>query len=165
MLDFAKFKQLSNLSEIAHLKGDQIIEIPRQYTESIGLWSLIDSVANYDSADSIKISNVDGSESTEYHVTRMIGDLANILNFMIIDSVFNIIYTFEDEESLEGYLDQFVSDRITYLKIDDTIAKELIEKTRKDRICQCERDLAMKRYKLKLLQQSIEDLESLKASL
>ena len=29
MLDFTKFKQLNNLSEIAHLKGYQIIEIPR----------------------------------------------------------------------------------------------------------------------------------------
>ena len=126
---------------------------------------MIDSVANYDSADSIEISRVNGAESTEYHVTRMIGDLANILNFMIIDSVFNVIYTFEDEESFEGYLTQFGSNRMTYLKIDDAMAQELIEKTRQDRIYQCDRDLAMKRYKLKLLQQSIEDLESLKASL
>ena len=165
MLDFAKFKQLNDLSEIARLKGDQIIEIPRQYTDSIGLWSLIDSVANYDSADSIKISNVDGDKSTEYHVTRMIGDLESLFNIVVIDSVFNVIYTFEDEESFEGYLDQFASDRMTYLKIDDSMAEELIEKTRQDRICQCDRDLAMKRYKLKLLQQSIEDLEALKASL
>lgn len=165
MLDFTKFKQLKDLSEIAYLKGDQILEIPRQYTDSIGLWSLIDSVANYDSAESIKISNVNGSESTEYHITRMIGDLSDILNIIIIDTIFNTIYTFKDEESFEGYLDQFGSNRMTYLKIDDTMAEELIEKTRQDRIYQCDRDLAMKRYKLKLLQQSIEDLESLKASL
>lgn len=165
MLDFAKFKQLNDLSEIAHLKGDQIIEIPRRYTDSIGLWSLIDSVANYDSADSIEISRVHHGESTEYHVNRMSSDLDDIFNIIVIDTIFNTIYTFKDEESLEGYLDQFASDRMTYLKIDDSMAEELIEKTRQDRICQCERDLAMKRYKLKLLQQSIEDLELLKASL
>ena len=165
MLDFTKFKQLKDLSEISHLKGDQILEIPKQYTDSIGLWSLIDSVANYDSADSIKISNVDGDKSTEYHVTRMIGDLESLFNIVVIDTIFNAIYTFKDEESFEGYLDQFGSNRMTYLKIDDAMAEELIEKTRQDRICQCDRDLAMKRYKLKLLQQSIEDLESLKASL
>ena len=165
MPDFTKFKQLNNLSEIAHLKGDQIIEIPRQYADSIGLWSLIDSVVNYDSADSIEISKVDSNKSTEYHATRMIGDLANILNVIVIDTIFDTIYTFEDEESLEGYLDQFASNRVTYLKIDDAMAEELIEKTRQDRIYQCDRDLAMKRYKLKLLQQSIEDLESLKESL
>lgn len=165
MPDFTKFKQLNNLSEIADLKGDQIFEIPKQYTDSIGLWSLIDSVANYDSADSIKISNVDGDKSTEYHVTRMIGDLESLFNIVVIDTIFNAIYTFKDEESFEGYLDQFGSNRMTYLKIDDAMAEELIEKTRQDRICQCDRDLAMKRYKLKLLQQSIEDLESLKASL
>lgn len=165
MPDFTKFKQLNDLSEIAYLKGDQIIEIPKQYTDSIGLWSLIDSVANYDSADSIKISNVDGDKSTEYHVTRMIGDLESLFNIVVINTIFNTIYTFEDEESIEGYLDQFASDRMIYLKIDDAMAEELIEKTRQDRICQCDRDLAMKRYKLKLLQQSIEDLESLKASL
>ena len=165
MPDFTKFKQLNNLSEIADLKGDQILEIPKQYTDSIGLWSLIDSVANYDSADSIKISNVDGDKSTEYHVTRMIGDLESLFNIVVIDTIFNAIYTFKDEESFEGYLDQFGSNRMTYLKIDDAMAEELIEKTRQDRICQCDRDLAMKRYKLKLLQQSIEDLESLKASL
>jgi len=165
MLDFTKFKQLNNLSEIAHLKGDQIIEIPRQYTDSIGLWSLIDSVANYDLADSIEISRVHDSESTDYYVNRMSNDLDSLFNIVVIDTIFNTIYTFEDEESFEGYLDQFASDRMTYLKIDDSMAEELIEKTRQDRICQCDRDLAMKRYKLKLLQQSIEDLESLKASL
>ena len=165
MLDFTKFKQLRDLSEIAHLKGDQIIEIPRQYTDSIGLWSLIDSVANYDLADSIEIEKVHHGESTEYYVNRMSSDLDSIFNVIVIDSMFNIIYTFEDEESFEGYLDQFASDRVTYLKIDDAMAEELIEKTRQDRIYQCDRDLAMKRYKLKLLQQSIEDLESLKASL
>ena len=158
MPDFTKFKQLNNLSEIAYLKGDQILEIPKQYTDSIGLWSLIDSVTNYDSSDSIEISKVHGEESTEYYVDRMNSDF---------DSIFNIIYTFEDKESFEGYLDQFCneSDRTSYLKIDDAMAEELIEKTRQDRICQCDRDLTMKRYKLKLLQQSIEDLESLKASL
>lgn len=165
MLDFTKFKQLNNLSEIAHLKGDQIIEIPRQYTDSIGLWSLIDSVANYDLADSIEISRVHDSESTDYYVNRMSNDLDSLFNIIVIDTIFNTIYTFEDAESFEGSLDQFASDRMTYLKIDDSMAEELIEKTRQDRICQCDRDLAMKRYKLKLLQQSIEDLESLKASL
>lgn len=165
MLDFTKFKQLNNLSEIAHLKGDQIIEIPRQYTDSIGLWSLIDSVANYDSADAIEISRVHDGDSTEYRVTRMSSDLDSLFNSIVIDTIFNTIYTFEDEESFEGYLTQFGSNRMTYLKIDDAMAQELIEKTRQDRIYQCDRDLAMKRYKLKLLQQSIEDLESLKASL
>lgn len=167
MLDFTKFKQLNNLSEIAYLKGDQILEIPKQYTDSIGLWSLIDSVTNYDSSDSIEISKVHGEESTEYYVDRMNSDFDSIFNVIVVDSIFNIIYTFEDKESFEGYLDQFCneSDRTSYLKIDDAMAEELIEKTRQDRICQCDRDLAMKRYKLKLLQQSIEDLESLKASL
>lgn len=165
MPDFTKFKQLNNLSEIAYLKGDQILEIPKQYTDSIGLWSLIDSVTNYDSSDSIEISKVHGNESTEYYVDRMNSDFDSIFNVIVVDSIFNIIYTFEDEESLEGYLDQFASDRVTYLKIDDAMAEELIEKTRQDRIYQCDCDLAMKRYKLKLLQQSIEDLESLKASL
>lgn len=165
MPDFTKFKQLNNLSEIADLKGDQILEIPKQYTDSIGLWSLIDSATNYDLADSIEISKVRGDESTEYHVDRMNGDLKSIFNVIVIDSIFNSIYTFEDEDSLKEYLNQFGSDRTSYLKIDDSMAEELIEKTRQDRICQCDRDLAMKRYKLKLLQQSIEDLESLKASL
>ena len=165
MLDFTKFKQFSSLSEIKTLKGDQIIEIPKQHTDSIGLWSLIDAATNYDLADSIEISNVNVSESTDYYVTRMNGDLANIFNVIVVDSIFNIIYTFEDEDSLKEYLDQFGSDETSYLKIDDAMAEELIEKTRKDRIYQCDRDLAMKRYKLKLLQQSIEDLEALKASL
>ena len=165
MLDFTKFKQFNSLSEIKTLKGDQIIEIPKQHTDSIGLWSLIDSTTNYDLADSIEISNVNGGESTDYYVTRMNGDLANIFNVIVVDSIFNIIYTFEDEESLKEYLDQFGSDVTSYLKIDDAMAEELIEKTREDRIYQCDKDLALKRYKLKLLQQSIEDLESLKASL
>lgn len=165
MLDFTKFKQLKDLSEISHLKGDQIIELPEQFKESIGLWSLIDSATNYDLADSIEISKVRGEESTEYYVDRMNGDLKSIFNVIVIDSIFNIIYTFEDEDSLKEYLNQFGSDRTSYLKIDDSMAEELIEKTRQDRIYQCDRDLAMKRYKLKLLQQSIEDLEALKASL
>ena len=165
MLDFTKFKQFNSLSEIKTLKGDQIIEIPKQHIDSIGLWSLIDAATRHELADSIEISNVNGSESTDYYVTRMNGDLANILNIFVIDSIFNIIYTFEDEESLKEYLNQFGSDETSYLKIDDAMAEELIEKTREDRIYQCDRDLAMKRYKLKLLQQSIEDLEALKASL
>ena len=165
MLDFTKFKQFKDLSEISHLKGDQIIEIPRQYTDSIGLWSLIDSTTNYDLADSIEISKVRGDESTEYYVDRMNGDLKSIFNVIVIDSIFNSIYSFEDEDSLKEYLNQFGSDRTSYLKIDDSMSEELIEKTREDRIYQCDRDLAMKRYKLKLLQQSIEDLEALKASL
>lgn len=165
MLDFTKFKQFNSLSEIKTLKGDQIIEIPEQFKESIGLWSLIDAATRHEVADSIKISKVSGDESTTYHVDRMHSDLDNILNFIVIDSVFKVIYTFEDEDSLKEYLDQFGSDETSYLKIDDSMAEELIEKTREDRIYQCNRDLAMKRYKLKLLQQSIEDLEALKASL
>ena len=165
MLDFTKFKQFNSLSEIKALKGDQIIEIPKQHTDSIGLWSLIDAATRHELADSIEISKVRGEESTEYYVDRMNGDLANIFNVIVIDSIFNIIYTFEDEDSLKEYLDQFGLDETSYLKIDDSMAEELIEKTREDRIYQCDRDLAMKRYKLKLLQQSIEDLEALKASL
>ena len=165
MLDFTKFKQFNSLSEIKSLKGDQIIEIPKQHTDSIGLWSLIDAATRHELADSIEISNVNGGESTDYYATRMNGDLANILNIIVIDSVFNIIYTFEDEDSLKEYLDQFGSDETSYLEIDDAMAEELIEKTREDRIYQCDKDLALKRYKLKLLQQSIEDLEALKASL
>lgn len=165
MLDFTKFKQFNSLSEIKSLKGDQIIEIPKQYKDSIGLWSLIDAATSYDLADSIKISNVNGGESIDYYVTRMNGDLANIFNVIVVDSIFNIVYTFEDEDSLKEYLDQFGSDETSYLKIDDAMAEELIEKTREDRIYQCDKDLALKRYKLKLLQQSIEDLEALKASL
>lgn len=165
MLDFTKFKQFNSLSEIKTLKGDQIIEIPKQHTDSIGLWSLIDAATNYDLADSIEISKVRDEESTEYYVDRMNGDLKSIFNVVVIDSVFKVIYTFEDEESLEEYLDQFGSDETSYLKIDDAMTEELIEKTREDRIYQCDKDLALKRYKLKLLQQSIEDLEALKASL
>ena len=48
MLDFTKFKQLKDLSEIASLKGDILIKIPKQYTDSISLWSLIDSASKYD---------------------------------------------------------------------------------------------------------------------
>ena len=95
---------------------------------------MIDSVANYDLADSIEISRVHDSESTDYYVNRMSNDLDSLFNIVVIDTIFNTIYTFEDEESFEGYLDQFASDRVTYLKIDDAMAKELIEKTRKDRI-------------------------------
>lgn len=165
MLDFTKFKQLNGLSEIKSLKGDQIVEIPEQFKDSIGLWSLIDSVTRHGLADSIKISKVRGEESTEYYVDRVNGDLKSIFNVIVIDSMFNIIFTFEDEESLKEYIDQFSSGRMSYLRINDAMAEELIEKTREDRIYQCDRDLALKRYKLKLLQQSIEDLEALKASL
>lgn len=165
MLDFTKFKQLKDLSELKTLEGAQIIEIPKQRTDSIGLWSLIDSATNYDLADSIKITKVHGDKTTEDYATRMIGDFASILNIIVIDSTFNVIYTFEDQESFEGYLDQFSSDRTSYLKIDESTENKLIEKTRQDRIYQCDCDLAMKRFTLNLLQQSIEDLESLKASL
>lgn len=54
MLDFTKFKQFNSLSEIKTLKGDQIIEIPKQSTDSIGLWSLIDAATHHELADSIE---------------------------------------------------------------------------------------------------------------
>ena len=79
-------------------------------TQSVS-WSLIDSVANYDLADSVEISRVHGGESTDYYVDRMSSDLDSLFNIIVIDTIFNIIYTFEDEESFEGYLDQFASDR------------------------------------------------------
>lgn len=165
MLDFTKFKQLKDLSEIASLKGDILIMIPKQYTDSISLWSLIDAATHHELADSIEIAKVHDNKTTEDHATRMSGNLDSVLNVIVIDSTFNVFYTFEDESSLKEYLDQFSSDQTSYLEIDDTIAEELIEKTRQDRIYQCNRDLALKRYKLKLLQQSIEDLEALKESI
>lgn len=165
MLDFTKFKQFNSLSEIKTLKGDQIIEIPKQYTDSISLWSLIDSASKYALADSIEIAKVHDNKTTEDYATRMSGNLDSVLNVIVIDSTFNVFYTFEDESSLKEYLDQFSSDQTSYLKINDAMTEELIEKTRQDRIYQCNRDLALKRYKLKLLQQSIEDLEALKESI
>lgn len=55
--------------------------------------------------------------------------------------------------------------KVEILKVDESLAQELIEKTREDRKYYCGRELAKSKYQLKLLQHHIEDLEALNASI
>lgn len=77
------------------------------------------------------------------------------------------VILFENEAAAKHYLydHRINTSLVDILKLDDQLAEELIEKTRQDRVYYCDREISKSKTQLKFLQQSIEDLEALKASL
>lgn len=166
MLDFQNYQKLC--SSFTHYRGDKFIELPKDKMNSIGLWSLIDRVTFHEIDDTVDVRIWTNNRTFYVEDSDRIKSVLNndLFNLVMLNSTDTVIL-FENEAAAKHYLydHRINTDKVDILKVDDQLTEELIEKTRQDRIYECDRDLALKRYKLKLLQQSIEDLEALKASL
>ena len=166
MLDFQNYQKLC--SSFTHYRGDKFIELPKDKMNSIGLWSLIDRVTFHEIDDTVDVEI--WTNNRTYHIDdsdriKSVLD-KDLFNLVTINSTDTIIL-FENETAAKHYiLDHRIdTSNVDILKVDDRLAQELIEKTRKDREYYCNREIATSKYQLKLLQQHIEDMEALKAAL
>ena len=166
MLDFTNYQKLC--SSFTHYRGNKFLELPKDSMNSIGLWSLADRMTFHEIDDSLDVEI--WTNNRTYH-TEDISRIKSVLdkdlfNLVMINSADKIIL-FENETAAKHYiLDHRIdTSNVDILKVDDPLAQELIEKTRKDREYYCDREIATSKYQLKLLQQHIEDIEALKAAL
>lgn len=166
MLDFTNYQKLC--SSFTHYRGDKFIELPKDKMNSIGLWSLVDRMTFHEIDDTVDVEI--WTNNRTYYIDdsdRIKSVLDNdLFNLVMLNSTDTVIL-FENETAAKHYiLDHRIdTSNVDILKVDDSLAQELIEKTRKDREYYCDREIATSKYQLNLLQQHIEDLEALKAAL
>ena len=166
MLDFKNYKKLC--SEFTHYSGDKFIELPKESMDSIGLWSLVDRMTLHEIDDSLDVVIWSDDRTCIREDTSRIRSVLdkNLFNLVMINRADTIIL-FENETAAKHFIcDSRINvSKVDILKVDESLAQELIEKTREDRKYYCGRELAKSKYQLKLLQQHIEDLEALKESI
>lgn len=166
MLDFKNYKKLC--SEFTHYSGDKFIELPKESMDSIGLWSLVDRMTLHEIDDLLDVVIwYDDRTYIREDTTRIRSVLdKDLFNLAMINRADTIIL-FKNETAAKHFIcDSRINvSKVDILKVDESLAQELIEKTREDRKYYCGRELAKSKYQLKLLQQHIEDLEALKDSI
>ena len=166
MLDFKNYKNL--LSEFTHYSGDKFIELPKESMDSIGLWSLVDCMTVHEIDDSLDVVIWSDDRACIREDTNRIRSVLDkdLFNLAMINRADTIIL-FKNETAAKHFIyDSRINvSKVEILKVDESLAQELIEKTREDRKYYCCRELAKSKYQLKLLQQHIEDLEALNASI
>lgn len=166
MLDFTNYQKLC--SSFTHYRGNKFLELPKDSMNSIGLWSLVDRMTFHEIDDSLEVEI--WTDNRTYYIediSRIKSVLdKDLFNLVMIDSTDTVIL-FENEAAAKHYLCDHIinTDKVDILKVDDQLAEDLIEKTRQDRVYYCDREIAKSKTQLKFLQQHIEDMEALKASL
>lgn len=166
MLDFKNYQKLC--SAFTHYRGDKFLELPKDKMNSIGLWSLIDRMTFHEIDDAVDVEI--WTNNRTYYIEnsdRIKSVLDNdLFNLVMLNSTDTVIL-FENEAAAKHYLYDHIinADKVDILKVDDQLAEDLIEKTRQDRVYYCDREIAKSKTQLKFLQQHIEDMEALKASL
>lgn len=166
MLDFKNYQKLC--SAFTHYRGDKFIELPKDKMNSIGLWSLIDRVTFHEIDDAVGVEI--WTNNRTYYIEnsdRIKSVLDNdLFNLVMLNSTDTVIL-FENEAAAKHYLYDHIidADKVDILRVDDQLAEELIEKTLQDRVYYCDREISKSKTQLKFLQQHIEDMEALKASL
>ena len=166
MLDFKNYQKLC--SAFTHYRGDKFIELPKDKMNSIGLWSLIDRVTFHEIDDTVDVEIWTNNRTFYVENSDRIKSVLDddLFNLVMLNSTDTVIL-FENEAAAKHYLYDHIidTDKVDILKVDDQLAEELIEKTRQDRVYYCDREIAKSKTHLKFLQQHIEDMEALKASL
>lgn len=166
MLDFKNYKKLC--SEFTHYIGDKFIELPKESMDSIGLWSLVDRMTLHEIDDLLDVVIWSDDRTCIREDTTRIRSVLDkdLFNLAMINRADTIIL-FKNETAAKHFIcDSRINvSKVDILKVDESLAQELIEKTREDRKYYCGRELAKSKYQLKLLQQHIEDLEALKDSI
>jgi hypothetical protein len=166
MLDFKNYKKLC--SEFTHYSGDKFIELPKESMDSIGLWSLVDRMTLHEIDDLLDVVIWSDDRTCIREDTTRIRSVLDkdLFNLAMINRADTIIL-FKNETAAKHFIcDSRINiSKVDILKVDESLAQELIEKTREDRKYYCGRELAKSKYQLKLLQQHIEDLEALKDSI
>lgn len=166
MLDFTNYQKLC--SAFTHSRSNKFLELPKDSINSIGLWSLVDRVTFHEIDDSLDVEIWTNNRTYYVEDSSRIKSVLDkdLFNLVMINSTDTIIL-FENETAAKHYiLDHRIdTSNVDILKVDDSLTKELIEKTRKDREYYCNREIATSKHQLKLLQQHIEDMEALKAVL
>lgn len=166
MLDFKNYKKLC--SEFTHYNGDKFIELPKESMDSIGLWSLVDRMTLHEIDDLLDVVIWSDDRTCIREDTTRIRSVLDkdLFNLAMINRADTIIL-FKNETAAKHFINDSRIDisKVDILKIDESLAQELIEKTREDRKYYCGRELAKSKYQLKILQQHIEDLEALKESI
>lgn len=166
MLDFQNYQKLC--SSFTHYRGDKFIELPKDEMNSIGLWSLIDRVTFHEIDDTVDVEIWTNNRTFYVEDSDRIKSVLNndLFNLVMLNSTDTVIL-FENEAAAKHYLydHRINTDKVDILKVDDQLAEELIEKTRQDRMYYCDREISKSKTQLNLLQQHIEDMEALKASL
>lgn len=166
MLDFKNYKKLC--SEFTHYSGDKFIELPKESMDSIGLWSLVDRMTLHEIDDLLDVVIWSDDRTCIREDTTRIRSVLDkdLFNLAMINRADTIIL-FKNETAAKHFIcDSRINiSKVDILKVDESLAQELIEKTREDRKYYCGRELAKSKYQLKLLQQHIEDLEALKESI
>lgn len=166
MLDFQNYQKLC--SSFTHYRGDKFIELPKDKMNSIGLWSLVDRMTFHEIDDTVDVEIWTNNRTFYVEDSDRIKSVLdnNLFNLVMLNSTDTVIL-FENEAAAKHYIydHRINTSLVDILKVDDQLAEELIEKTRKDRVYYCDREISKSRTQLKFLQQHIEDLEALKASL
>lgn len=166
MLDFKNYKKLC--SEFTHYGGDKFIELLKESMDSIGLWSLVDRMTLHEIDDLLDVVIWSDDRTCIREDTTRIRSVLDkdLFNLVMINRADTIIL-FKNETAAKHFIcDSRINiSKVDILKVDESLAQELIEKTREDRKYYCGRELAKSKYQLKLLQQHIEDLEALKESI
>lgn len=166
MLDFQNYQKLC--SSFTHYRGDKFIELPKDKMNSIGLWSLIDRVTFHEIDDTVDVEIWTNNRTFYVEDSDRIKSVLNndLFNLVMLNNTDTVIL-FENETAEKHYiLDHRIdTSDVDILKVDDPLAQELIEKTRTDRVYYCDREISKSKTQLKFLQQHIEDMEALKASL
>ena len=166
MLDFKNYKKLC--SEFTHYSGDKFIELPKESMDSIGLWSLVDRITLHEIDDSLDVVIWSDDRTCIREDTSRIRSVLDkdLFNLAMINRADTIIL-FKNKTAAKHFIhDSRINvSKVDILKVDESLAQELIEKTREDRKYYCSREIAKSKYQLKLLQQHIEDLEALKESI
>ena len=166
MLDFKNYKKLC--SEFTHYSGDKFIELPKESMDSIGLWSLVDRMTLHEIDDLLDVVIWSDDRTCIREDTTRIRSVLDkdLFNLAMINRADTIIL-FKNETAAKHFIcDSRINiSKVDILKVDESLAQELIEKTREDQIEFCDNKIAKAKREMKLAAATVKEFEDLKGEL
>ena len=167
MLDFSQFKQLKTLSDLKSFTDARFVEIPEKYLYQIAPWTLFDSSTWRDTDNHIDIVYFNSKDSCDVVYCDPTDSFEKPIFNVVIISDEEELLTFTSKSVLEEYLHSllhFPSDA-AYLKLSNSIAEELVAKTRQNRIEFYDRKISKTKWDIAVLTSDLKDLEASRAEL
>lgn len=173
MLDFTRFKQITNLVDLKSHRTTKFIVLPEDLKSKISYKTLLSEVTWSDLGDNVNVVHFfkDLSRYFSYVDEFALIDSTEIHGVLMIDydedNREEFVATFSNAKTLEDYLNSrlhFPSDAV-YLELDNRMIEELAAKTREAQLEFCDQEIAKANLDIKLATARLKEYEDLKGEL
>ena len=173
MLDFTRFKQITNLVDLKSHRATKFIVLPKDLKHRISYRALLSEATFSDLGDKVNVVHVFKDQSCYFSYVDEFDliDPREIHDVLMIDydedDREEFVATFENRAALETYLKNrlhFPSNAV-YLELDNQMIEELAAKTREAQLEFCDQEIAKANLDIKLATARLKEYEDLKGEL